>query len=62
LVVHVNTVGYRLSKIQAILGQDLRKSEVRLELQLALDVWDILRVETACSGAAGIPARVFGDS
>ncbi|KWX23924.1 hypothetical protein AFM11_11140 [Mycolicibacterium wolinskyi] len=42
LMVHVNTVGYRLSKIQAILGRDLRKSDVRLELQLALHVWDIL--------------------
>jgi len=46
LTVHVNTVGYRLTKVQAILRRDLRSSEVRLELQLALHVWDIMRNST----------------
>lgn len=52
LVVHTNTVGYRISKIQAILGRDLRHSDVRLELQLALHVWDILRDDYAQPGLA----------
>lgn len=47
LTVHVNTVGYRLAKIQSLLGLDLRKADVRLELQLAVIVWDIMRGEQA---------------
>jgi hypothetical protein len=50
LTVHANTVGYRISRIQTILGRDLRTSEVRLELQLALNVWDILQIDHAEPG------------
>ncbi|XVQ06897.1 helix-turn-helix domain-containing protein [Spirillospora sp. CA-255316] len=45
LVVHVNTVGYRLTKIEKMSGRDLRDPETRLELRLALHVWDILQAE-----------------
>ncbi|AWT55004.1 helix-turn-helix domain-containing protein [Mycolicibacterium smegmatis] len=47
MTIHVNTVGYRLAKIHTLLGLDLRKAEVRLELQLAVTVWDIMRGEQA---------------
>lgn len=43
LVVHVNTIGYRIGKIEQLLGVELRNPQSRLELQLALTVWDILR-------------------
>jgi sugar diacid utilization regulator len=42
LVVHVNTVAYRLARIEELLGRDLRRFDVRLELQLAVLVWDVM--------------------
>ncbi|HKQ42810.1 MAG TPA: helix-turn-helix domain-containing protein [Pseudonocardia sp.] len=42
LVVHPNTVTYRLSRIEQLTGRELRLPDVRLELQLALTVHDII--------------------
>ncbi|MET0454107.1 MAG: GAF domain-containing protein [Mycobacterium sp.] len=50
LMVHPNTVGYRIAKIQTIIGRDLRAPDMVLELQLALHVWDILKMEYAEHG------------
>lgn len=44
LVVHPNTVTYRLGRIERLIGRDLRRQAVRLELQLALQVRDIQRL------------------
>ena len=44
LVVHRNTVTYRLSRIEQLTGRTLRDSSVRLELQLALTIREIVRV------------------
>jgi sugar diacid utilization regulator/GAF domain-containing protein len=41
LVVHRNTVTYRLGRIEQLTGRSLRDSSVRLELQLALTIRDI---------------------
>ncbi|HVT71075.1 MAG TPA: helix-turn-helix domain-containing protein [Trebonia sp.] len=45
LVVHRNTVMYRLARIEQLTGRSLRDAGVRLELQLALTIRDI----TLCS-------------
>lgn len=45
LVVHPNTVGYRIASIEKLTGRSLRRSDTRLDLQLALTVRDIVRVE-----------------
>ncbi len=45
LVVHVNTVAYRLARIEALVQRDLRRSDTRLEIQLALHVWDVLTLD-----------------
>ena len=45
LVVHRNTVSYRLARIEHITGRSLRDNGVRLELQLALMVRDIVRLD-----------------
>jgi sugar diacid utilization regulator len=45
LVVHPNTVGYRLGRIERLLGRVLRDAELRLELQLALTVREIARCD-----------------
>jgi GAF domain-containing protein len=45
LVVHVNTVGYRLTRIEELIGRELRRPDVRLELQLALIIWDVMRLD-----------------
>ncbi len=42
LVVHPNTVTYRLGRIEQLTGRELRLPDVRLELQLALTVHDII--------------------
>lgn len=42
LVVHRNTVNYRLGRIEQLTGRSLRDSSVRLELQLALTIRDII--------------------
>ncbi|MGD9526109.1 helix-turn-helix domain-containing protein [Pseudonocardia sp.] len=43
LVVHPNTVGYRLARIQELTGRDLTRIDARADLQLALRVRDIVR-------------------
>lgn len=45
LVVHPNTVSYRLASIERLTGRTLSRSSTRLDLQLALTVRDIVRVE-----------------
>ncbi|WP_028931005.1 helix-turn-helix domain-containing protein [Pseudonocardia asaccharolytica] len=45
LVVHPNTVGYRLGRIEQLTGRNLRDIGVRLELQLALTIRDIVRAD-----------------
>ncbi len=44
LVVHRNTVTYRLGRIEQLTGRTLRDSSVRLELQLALTIREIVRL------------------
>jgi GAF domain-containing protein len=44
LVVHRNTVTYRLSRIEQLTGRTLRDSSVRLELQLALTIREIVQL------------------
>jgi GAF domain-containing protein/sugar diacid utilization regulator len=45
LVVHRNTVSYRLGRIEQLIRRSLRDNGVRLELQLALMIRDIVRVD-----------------
>ena len=45
LVVHRNTVSYRLGRIEQLTRRSLRDNGVRLELQLALMIRDIVRVD-----------------
>lgn len=45
LVVHRNTVTYRLGRIEQLTGRNLRDSIVRLELELALTIREIARAE-----------------
>ena len=45
LVVHPNTVTYRLGRIEQLTGRELRRPDVRLELQLALTVHDIIWID-----------------
>lgn len=42
LNLHVNTVSYRLTKIQQLIRRDLRLASTRVELALALHVWDVI--------------------
>ncbi|MHD0307170.1 helix-turn-helix domain-containing protein [Rhodococcus erythropolis] len=44
LTVHVNTVGQRLARIEKLTARDLKLPNTRLDLQLALHVWDVLYV------------------
>jgi sugar diacid utilization regulator len=44
LMVHRNTVTYRLGRIEQLTGRTLRDSSVRLELQLALTIREIARL------------------
>src|SRR6266700_4164321 len=46
LVVHRNTVTYRLGRIEQLTGRGLRDSRVRLELELALTIREIVQAET----------------
>ena len=43
LVVHRNTVTYRLARIEQLAGRSLRDSRVRLELELALTIREIVQ-------------------
>ncbi len=47
LVVHRNTVSYRLGRIEQLTRRSLRDNGVRLELQLALMIRDIVRADAA---------------
>ena len=47
LVVHRNTVSYRLGRIEQLTRRSVRDNGVRLELQLALMIRDIVRVDPA---------------
>jgi purine catabolism regulator len=47
LHLHRNTVLYRLGRIEDLLGVDLRDSEVRLTLHLALKILNVLEPEAA---------------
>lgn len=44
LFIHVNTLYYRISKIEQILDMDLSKMHARAELYTAIKVWDTLQV------------------
>ncbi len=44
LVVHRNTVTYRIGRIEQLTGRTLRDSSVRLELQLALTIREIVQL------------------
>jgi sugar diacid utilization regulator len=46
LVVHRNTVTYRLGRIEQLTGRSLRDSRVRLELELALTIREIVQAGT----------------
>jgi sugar diacid utilization regulator/GAF domain-containing protein len=46
LVVHRNTVTYRLGRIEQLTGRSLRDNRVRLELELALTIREIVQAET----------------
>ena len=41
LVVHPNTVAYRLAKVERLTGRDLRRPDVRMELHLAVTVHEL---------------------
>ena len=43
LIVHPNTVAYRLNRAEQLLGRDLRATATRMELQLAFTVRDVQR-------------------
>lgn len=43
LMVHPNTVGYRLSRIERLIGRSVRNADAQLNLKLALIVRDVLR-------------------
>ena len=45
LVVHRNTVTYRLGRIEQLTGRGLRDSRVRLELELALTIREIVQAQ-----------------
>ena len=45
LVVHRNTVTYRLGRVEQLTGRSLRDTSVRLELKLALTIRDIVGLE-----------------
>ncbi len=45
LVIHPNTVGYRLASIEKLTGRSLRRVDTRLDLQLALTVRDIIHLQ-----------------
>lgn len=44
LYVHINTVHYRLAKVEQILNIDLSKTESRLNLFAAVKIYDCLRI------------------
>jgi len=43
LTVHVNTVGQRLGRIETLTRRDLKLPDTRMDLQLALHVWEIVQ-------------------
>lgn len=53
LIVHPNTISYRLHRIEELLGVDVHDPQALLRIQLALVIEDVLGVERA-AGAASI--------
>ena len=47
LFIHRNTLIYRIDKIKAILGRDLKESEERLLLQLGLKIYQVQKIQSA---------------
>ncbi len=45
LTVHVNTVGQRLVRLEKLVSRDLGLADTRLDLQLALHVWDVMHID-----------------
>ena len=45
LVIHPNTVTYRLARVEELTGRSLRKVDARLDLQLALTVREIVHLD-----------------
>lgn len=45
MTVHVNTVSQRLNRIESLIRRDLKPAATRLDLQLALHVWDIVQTD-----------------
>lgn len=62
LVVHPNTISYRLARIEQLTGRSLRQPETRLELQLALTVRDVVQLGQPAPSAkqitGGRPSRL----
>ena len=44
LHIHVNTLYYRINKIEQLLGIDLSKMSTQVELYIAIKVWDTLKL------------------
>lgn len=51
LVVHRNTVCYRLARVEQLTGRSMRDTGARLELQLALVIRDIVRLDPQAPGS-----------
>lgn len=54
LYIHVNTLYYRINKIEQILNIDLAKMNVRVELYTAIKVWDTLQILTGKEEIAAV--------
>ena len=52
LFIHVNTLYYRINKIEQILSTDLSKMDTRVELHTAIKVWDTLQILDGADKAA----------
>ena len=44
LYIHVNTLYYRINKIEQILDRDLSQMDTRVELHTAIKIWDTLQI------------------
>ena len=45
LYIHVNTLYYRIERIQKLLGVNLSQMDIRLNLYAAIKVWDLLNID-----------------
>jgi purine catabolism regulator len=43
MYLHINTVQYRINKIEEILGVDLDEQEARLNLSIALKIYPLVK-------------------